>query len=321
MAWKYLNPGDYRLLDNYVSASVRSYADNVIAPVTHMAFQNESAGNTPIVIPSGTKDIWIAATITSESNTDSDYYAASISLYTPSNSRYKSCSASFSRSLTCVTVNAATRYRQVVNLNARIRIVRVLLHVKSGLSDGAVDLYLDGKLAYAESNINVAGGEDIFVYSLYFNSSYLHYCSDLIISDAPIDLAEHVAVLPIANTNAEGWTYDAVNNIYTADSANKSIWQVPDINQLKAVTGLDNPSVTAVAIQAYNVSTNDTSQVDTLQKAVKQNGQVVITDSADISTATAVISPAMTINPVTNAAWTLNDLANLQLGITTAKSA
>ena len=82
---------------------------------------------------------------------------------------------------------------------------------------------------------------------------------------------------------------------------------------------MNNPNITSVAIQAYNVSTNDTATVDTLTKSVKQNGQSVTVDSAAIS-GSNFISSAMTVNPVTNAAWTLADLSDVQLGITTAKS-
>ena len=321
MAWKYLNPGDYRLLNNYPSSNIANYTDKAISPVTGRAFGMEFTGNNyPIYIPDGIKEIWVVFTTFSSALNNNTSYFPRISLFGAST---LSNSQSFEIYVGAKWVFIYRNNSRVVSYtfpSGASFLTRVWLHIKSGSSAGSAEVYLNNQQVYSISNFNIMKGEDIKCAQL--SSRYTEYAlSDIIFSDDPIDLDEHVAVLPIANTSAEGWTYDAVKNIYTADSAGKTIWQVPDINQLKAVTGLDNPSVTAVAVQAYNVSTNDTSQVDTLQKAVKQNGQTVITDSADISSATAVISSAMTVNPVTNAAWTLNDLANLQLGITTAKSA
>lgn len=320
MAWKYLNPGDYRLLHKYNASSCVNYVDKTSAPVTGISFSaTDSNSSYPIIIPTGIKDIWVAFSLFSTSTDYNNNYLPRIALYGVSEKSTSNLILYVGAKYVWILINNSFVLQQY-QFSKYAPLTRVWLHVKSGVSDGIAEVFINNVKIYSIFNRNVMNGEDIICYS--FHTKYIAYSlSDIIFSDEPIDKDEHVAVLPISSTNADGWTYDAVNNLYTADSAGKSIWQVPDINQLKAVTGLDNPSITAVAVQAYNVSTNDTTQVDTLQKAVKQNGQTVIIDSADISSATNVISPAMTINPVTNAAWTLSDLANLQLGITTAKSA
>lgn len=317
MTWKYINPGDYRLLHNWNSSYCVNHRSKAIAPVTGIAFGSTYDITYPVKIPAGTKEIWAAFTwfSTSASTSTSDmpriiFFGASTLSY------YSDFSYQLSPVQEWLYINDVNKLNRSLS---DVYLARIWLHVKSGTSDGAAEIYRNGQLIYSVSNTNIMKGEDILLRQL--NTRYTNYLmSDIIISDEPIDLNEHVAVLPISETNADGWTYDAVNNRYVADSADKTIWQVPDINQLKTVTGLDNPSITSVAIQAYNISTNDTLQVDTLQKSVKQNGQTVITDSADISNSKTAISPAMTSNPVTNAAWTLNDLNNVQLGITVLKS-
>ena len=318
MAWKYLNPGDYRLLENYSASYCKNVKSKIVAPVTGIAFSATDSNPTyPINVPSGTKEIWATFTwFTLASDTTNSNYSPRVYLH---GSTTKGSAASFAyyqnANYSYLSINNSSK-STVAPKNAFLS--RIWLHVKNGVSDGAAEVYRDGELIYSVADTNVMKGEDILVSQ--FNTRYNNsYVSDIIFSDEPIDLNEHCAVLPIAETSAEGWQYDAVANIYTADSADKTIWQVPDLAQFKKEIGLNNPNITSVAIQAYNVSTNDTATVDTLTKSVKQNGQSVTVDSAAIS-GSNFISSAMTVNPVTNAAWTLADLSDVQLGITTAKS-
>lgn len=318
MTWKYLNPGDYRLLDNYNPSSCMNVKSKYVAPVTGVAFGASNNSPTyPINVPSGTKEIWVSFSVSCHNSGTSGGDVPTLILWgATSLSYYSSVAVNVSATWVRASINNSTVFSATRNFEYN---TKIWLHIKSGVSDGNLEIALNNVTIYSASNRNVMKGEDILCYLFHtrFVNDFFH---DIIFSDEPIDKDEHVVALPIGTTNADGWTYDATNDLYVADSAGKTIWQVPDINQLKKVTGLDNPSVTSVAFQAYNVSTNDTSQVDTLQKAVKQNGQIVTVDSADITTATNLISSAMTVNPVTNVAWTLNDLSNIQLGVTTAKS-
>ena len=318
MTWKYLNPGDYRLLHNYDANYMVNYSNKTAAPVTGVCFGATSSSPTyPITIPSGTKEIWAAFTCFGDNVSSYAKQIFNLFFYGSAISNYSHFLFSIGASYINLSING-TFFLYAYKFSDLAPCSRVWLHFQSGNS-AVAEVFVNNVQIYSGSNLNIMNGEDIGCYQ--FRGQYnCDTLSDIIFSDEPIDKDEHVVALPIGTTNADGWTYDATNDLYVADSAGKTIWQVPDINQLKKVTGIDNPSVTAVAVQAYNVSTNDTSQVDTLQKSVKQNGQTVITDSADISSATNVISPAMTINPVTNAAWTLNDLSNIQLGVTTAKA-
>lgn len=319
MSWKYLNPGDHRLLNQYNAASVASASgDNIITP-TGMSFYNYSTKNYPITVPSGLKEIWLAFSFFSTHATTSTSTMAVLYLNTPSGTTAKSVRLYLSRNYDELSINTSTVKSRILSNSSAIRFSRILLHVKSDSSNGAVDYYLDGELFYSVASRNVMGGEEIRIASLSSSSSSYHRFSDIIISDEPIDLNEHVAVLPVSLTTAVDWTYDTQNNVYTTDSADKTIWQVPNVNQLKSEIGLDNPTITSVAIQAYNISSNDTLTVDTIQKKISQNNSVVVVDSATIS-GTTFISSALTTNPVTSSTWTLNDLSNIQFGITTAKS-
>ena len=321
MSWKYVNPGDYRLLNKY--SNVYNYiGSRDIAPYTGMSFYHYATANYPISVPEGIRELWgkfcvfSGAGSSSSSNNDSLILAQS----TYNSTRHVNFNLRNNLCLFYLYPNSNTGVGSTKTFESGVRIHEVYFHVKSDSIAGIVEAYDNGLPIVNITGRNVLAGDDIKIYTLrtyYTGSSF----SDIILSDEPIDMNEHCAVVPIKTTTAEGWNYNADSNIYTTDSASRTIWQMPDVAQFKKEIGVNNPTITSVSTQVFNANTNDTETVDTLKKQVKQNNTIVDTDSATISgTAVRFLSPALMINPVTNTAWTINDLNNIELGITTAKS-
>ena len=340
MSWKYINPGDYRLLNNWDT----SYMANVIEPIDHRlvaphtgcgfySYSSSGSNNVPsypIAIPDGIKELWGRFTCfcdyyhssywsATESITYFDFWRFVTSSYSTNSNRTLYIKMN-KRNLHLIKYNGGSgssyNYSQFYYSDYNSpKVFEVYFHIKSDQTNGLAEIYLDGKKTNTLTG-NVLNGEDIKIERI-FTPSTADYFSDIVISDEPIDMNEHAVMVPIKTTTAEGWK--KTNDIYTTDSVNKTIWQMPDVDQLKKEIGINNPTITSVSTQAYNISTDDTETVDTLKKQIKQGQTIVDTDSSSITGSTYITS-ALSINPITNAAWTINDLSNIEFGITTAKS-
>lgn len=316
MSWKYINPGDYRLL--YANSTAVNYVDTLLAPKTGVAFSNLSTVHYPIPVPDGIQEMWGVYTIFSGTITD----GFTMSLSTREYNSSKVASIYFSSSMFQIYINGTSTSSRVyyqTYSKTNPKIFRVWFHVKSGASpNGLLEVYLNGTPLYSVANRAVIDGTAINIYTFGgANGSY--YASDIIFSDEEIDLNEHCAVIPIRQTTAEGWSYDALANKYITDSIDKTIWQAPDVEQLKKELGLNNPKITGIVPQVYDYASTDKDVVDTLAKSIRSNETTLEIDRITPA-GTRAISSAMTKNPITNADWTLKDLADIEFGITTAKS-
>ena len=304
MTWKYLNPGDYRLLP-YRASGAKNYTDSggLMAPETKRLFLGNSSESSLRNL--ALQKLWGACTVFVQTggydsitirNTNED----SLILYCyPTYLRvYCSwCSQTYQKNFTESAHN-----------------FRVWFHIESSATDGVIEIYINNEPLVNWSNINVLRGSNIS--TIHFST----FTSDIILSDEPVDINEHCAFLPVKQTTADGWYYDDANANYKADSAGQTIWQTPDVTQLQTAIGLTNPTITAVGSYARGVATNDSSVVDALTLKVRQGNDTVDAETKAIDSTTVFLPSAITVNPITGAAWSLQDLNSLEFGIASAKT-
>ena len=326
MSWKYINPGDRRLLHNWSTSYYSNYVGKAGAPRTGRAFYVSDSSSTPkypITVPDGIKEMWMRYSEFVAWCSSTSYYTL-ITLCTPTYSQNKSVSVyMYSASVRTEYYPNSSSYKYVSYALGKSwpYFADIWLHVKSGITDGVLEVYVDRVRAAYFSNVNILNGEDIKFYRFYEYTANSAAYSDIIMSDEPIDMNEHCAILPIKATTAEGWTYDETSGVYTTDAADKTLWRVPDVDQFKKEIGYSKPKITSISTPAFGASTTDDETVDTIKQQVRQNQQTADGASASISsTATNILSAPLTVNPVTNTSWTLSDLSNAEFGLTTAKS-
>ena len=307
MTWKYLNPGDYRL---FTTMRGINYTDEFgyIAPVTHKAF-GDTSYERRIKPPVALSELWFTFTaFCSWNNVSMHFLKNGIStIYITVASNYIEASDSRSSS----KLYSKTFY------NAP-RLWRVWGHIRTGTDDPFIEVYFNNELLLSQSI--TTSSKNYSIEELYWRINSGCTLSDIIVSDAPIDLNEHCAFLPIKQTSINGWQFNTVTNKYTTDSTGKTIWQTVDKAELASVLGEGNPTITAVVPQAYDVSTDTTLVINGFGTQLRQ-GSTVVEHSEDSINSALFTASAITVNPFTNAPWTLDDFDNVDFGITTAKIA
>ena len=305
MTWKYLNPGDCRLFTTIYGTN---YVDEFgyAAPVTHKMFGSASYERR-IKPPAALSELWFTFTAFC------CWSAADMRL---SNNRSNTLQVYANSTIIEIrdARNGGVFYSKQVN--SAPRLWRVWGHIRSGTDDPFIEVYVNNELVLSQPITSTL--KDYCTDELYWWVYAYSALSDIIVSDAPIDLNEHCAFLPIKQTSINGWQFNTSNNKYTTDSTGKTIWQTVDKNELASILGEGNPTITAVVPQAYDVSSDTTLVINGFTTQLRQ-GNTVVDHSEDSINSALFTASAITANPFTNAPWTLNDFDNVDFGLTSAK--
>lgn len=289
MTWKYVNPGDYRLLDVYSGGS--NSADSSFD--TGMYFTGTDADNSPVSVPDGVKELWLKFSAAANSNLFNFWLGTAPSNITGFYCNYDTM---------YIFVNGSPK--KTIRVNRYL--FNVYMHIKSSTASGKFEIYVDDALAYSFEG-NVLNGIDLKCYSISTRSIGNDKMSGIIMQDFPLSRHEKVAVLPATVTSADGFTeYDGT---YSTTEVNKTLWQSFDVSNISGV------------IKSFNIFpaslSSDTSVIDKIKLKAKQGGL-----SADIEITDANLgtySPVLT-NPITGGDWTKADFSTLEIGLETIKS-
>lgn len=325
MAWKYMNPGDYRLLDIYSTGDLNIY-DKKFAPRTGIACFITAYVNYCISLPS-TKEIWFKFTIAflKEGSYTCFHFSSN-----PVNGSYRQGLYIFSRASDYYienyrnNSNSKTYYlNSLISNDNQIVILDLFGHLKSDTSNGECQYYVNKNLMYSFSG-SVNNGSDISIMGIcnrsssgYYGPSYI---SDIIISTEELNMDEHCAFIPIKVTTSPDWNYHTEDNSFTTDNVDKTISQVLDIDKLKKTINLSNPNITGVQSKILKTVTNNSEIIDSLKCELKKNSTIIDSQTKPITNDTNLNFDLLPINPNTNEDWNINDLENLEVNITTAKS-
>ena len=328
--WKYSNPGDYQLLDAHNGRTYANIEDSAKAPQTGIAYTTQSQEDGPITVPDGTKEIYLKmdvyvkdrATILIQSRTTAYAVAAKLEqtgwILSAGYRGYDFANQRF-------TLKEDTREGnldldgKVVTLELRVR--SRLLNESSSMNgaDGCVEMRINHKIMAKIENVAIFNGEDIKIDSITSNFGY-SYFSNIIVSDEPVQGRENVFVLPIKEITLDGWTQERVDgNIveYKATGINQNITQNFDVDAVREVLG-ENVNITSINFKTLETSTDNPEEVDALTTSLVINGSEAYSKTNLIDGSTT--DDAITVNPVTNQAWTLSDLETTELVIRTDKS-
>lgn len=330
MAWKYLNYGDFSLLDAPGEQYTVNFTNNFNVSRNGTAFSNydsTSAGQYPIRIPDGIKEIWMKCSIFCAYGSTSGAFVLFCGGTTLGTSKLCGFKLDTLNSRLYVILNAGSSSTKIVAQldNVLMRLTDFYIHIKSGVADGVFEIYVNGKLIYSYTGA-ILSGEDLKlqklsgVSSLSTSAAYYTAFSDLIVSDHSIEFDEHVSLLPMLATESAGWNND--NGVFSTDATDRELVQKIDVETLKKNVGLDSFSIKSLTIQPVNVSTNDTLEVNKIEFQARINADTASVDSYTL-TDTAVVKTLTTVmhkNPITNASWNTVDLSNVALIIKTAKA-
>ena len=328
--WKYINPGDYRFLHNHNGTSYTNISDQTKFDKTGMGYTTQAQEDYPVKLPNNTTDIWFKADVYVDDDATIIFHSRT-TVYGVvvrfSKTGWRLAIGHRGYSMEDQRFGPMNEIR-AESMDLEKKTTSVILHIKGAamdessifnVADGEVELRLNNRIVAKVDKLAVLNGESIQLQTIN-SSSGASYFSNMIVSTEKLVLRENVFMLPVANTTATGWTETTNGGVttYTTDDVGKSIVQTVDAEALRTALG-ENISITSVVMQAFDLSSNDEDVVDSIQKIIKTGGQEYIVGSTLLMSSN-YITDSIAKNPATNEAWTLEDLASIELILRTAKS-
>lgn len=216
--WRYENYGTASLLS--VEGTTVENLDKSKAIYKTAFYQTEKAKC--FDIPS-TKEIWIKCDIYT---LDSYGYSDTLYIGSDDGNGFNGWAQAFYNEVYKLFHNGseqALRYR--LGENTRYRF---LLHMKSGVNDGVIEVYIGGNLRGSFSG-NVNNGADF--QNVYISMGYERiFVSNLIISNAPVDINENVTISLALNCDI--LRFFPTETFLSLDSFRKVFWTLTQANDL-----------------------------------------------------------------------------------------
>ena len=229
MSFLYLNAGYGNLFD---TASQDTFTQNKnVANTTGLSFSN--FGTRTINIPN-LNEIWVRIDLC-----NNDYWQKSQSLSVKSaNRKVHIAPTDFSsKNMGCyINGNEQTRF------TTKTGWTRILLHVKSGVTDGIYEVW-ENEILKCSFTGNILNGEDVTICE-FVNSSTERAISNIIVSDSPIKWTENVIVLP---TSISATMTDNGDGTYSASNSGEYVKQTIDGNALRN-SHPDNTVITGICV-------------------------------------------------------------------------
>jgi hypothetical protein len=220
-----------------------------------------------------------------------------------------------------ISSDSASLSNSIINVAKNVPIT-FELHVKSDSTNGLVEVYMNNLLKISYTG-NVLNGETINYFKIINNGAWYGatpiFYSDIICQNTGRIGFEHCTALPVKATT--GWTANTDGSYYTESEGDKLL-QTIDIDTLKTQLKYSNyltiKSISTSGTLAYYNADGYLNGVTTIIKnsttEKEADTNVLNTTTADMFTSTPIL-----INPITNAAWNVNDLSDLQIGVKSVK--
>lgn len=205
----------------------------------------------------------------------------------------------------------------------------VEVHVKCGSSDGVAEVKIDGVLDF-QYNGNV-GGTDTIGRIGFYSENLTYYLDDLALNDATgtednawCGDGRVILLRPDANgdvtqlTASTGSNYACVDEGFPANDDTDYVYS--DVTNAYDLYHLENPAIPSDAVirRIWGVARakKTVAESGAIQIGIKTGGMEYWSSDIEIGINYGNYSaPAYTKNPSTNAAWTINELNNLQIGV------
>ena len=324
--FKYINPGDYRLLNNHSGMSYVNSTDEQKAPNSKVSYTCTATEDYPIVIGQNVKELWIKFDAYVNDNAviviEGGSLLANIALL----SDRVSVSVGYKTDDPAVEypINATKEVETEASLGGKVS--TFIIHIKSSPyaeKAGIFDLYVNDLKKIHMADLAILDGVDLGIRAISCDTAQ-SYFSNIIVSDEKVKGRENVITVPILETQTENWsevTGEGGTKTYTTDQLYAVISQKLNIPALKLALGVDDVSgvnITGLTFQIDELSTNDAEAINAVGKYAKLDNVEYTMGTAMLDSANSVTS-SMTKNPATNADWTFEDLENLELVLKTEK--
>ena len=319
--FKYINPGDYRLLNNHNGTTYANNYDAEKVPNSKIGYTCSAEDDYPIVVEAGTKDLWFKL---------DTYVADDCTIVIDGGDMRSTVSLLSDRvrvSVPYLTDGEGSNQIKDVEAEADLngKASTFIIHVKTSNftnNDGIYDVYVNNVKKIHISGLAIMNGGDICIRTI--NSSTRESVfSNIIVSDSKVRGLENVITLPIKTTEAADWTEETTEDgrNYTTEQLYATISQTIDVDALKTTLGIDainDINITGITLQVDEMSTNDPNEINAV-------GKYVLLDNVEYAIGSGMlddgrsITTAVTKNPANNADWTFEDLENLKLVLKTEK--
>lgn len=300
MAFKYVNPGYGSLLDYQFPTT---QINKIYNPINEVYFENTN--RTPLLkFPENLKEIYFKFWV---------FTGASYRVYFNDTDYTKMVGVNLA--LTYLTVWNKNSSNDISVPNFRDKFTSFKLHIKTGVTDGIIEIYMNNNLVYSYEG-NVVNGVDLENLTLQDSNSWGRI-SNMIISDSNI-FDEEVIIVPMKTTYLDGFTpYD---NTFKTTEENATISKMVDVEALK--TKLEgNFKITSIGICATHAFAFD-GTMNKIQSFLK-NGDITndgeIKEFQQQNSKLGVYTQPFNLNPFTGEAWKVDDLNNVEFGLKSKK--
>lgn len=245
MSFLYLNPGYGNLFDN-ISQTPFTQSTSV-GSKTGLCFH--SCGQREIIFPTPLDEVWAKV----------DIYIVrewqQMRICIQGNSKYADFYMPNNTDYYQVRVNGSNKFGQYTTRNEWLT---VLMHVKSGVSDGVYEFWLNGVKLF--SFVGDVLGQELATKFFIISDGDKKQFSQIIVSDSPIKWTENVIVLPTSiSTNMT----DTGDGTYSATNSGEYIKQTIDVNALRN-SYPDNTVITGICV-AGRPAYHDGEGIDVMQ--------------------------------------------------------
>jgi hypothetical protein len=225
-------------------------------------------------------------------------------------------SIEFSSGNLIININGVTK-QTIPNANIGIGSIEFYIYIKSDITNGIFNIYMNGS-SIATNIGNILNGEIISTVDLYpieCSSSISKY----IAADTEVFEQENLINFDFLSSSiVSQWAYSSKSNSYYTFSSEKTISGKLDIDSLIQSSGAKIASMLQIASLRFGLSSIATGNANNSVNVQLSINNILIDLGTQVvgSNTSLTFGPIYTANPITNRAWTYNDIKNTRVIIT-----